>query len=246
MSSLNVSQGPVRPRFSVPGGARAPARSGHDPVPQGALARHPRLRRRVQRGRQPGGLLRAADRHRHGDGQLPASASWCRRASARRASRRFTSGSSTTACAGRTSPRSTATAAMASGRRWSSTTAPTRPAPCSSRAISTGPGIFGRGVRWFHSGGIFAALSETTSRADHRGHAGRQGRRRRHLVRPELPGQAVGLGRRAERGQQVHQPHRRQRRRPDRQRGGPAEGARHHGPGGRGRSRSSIPTRSSA
>jgi len=25
------------------------------------------------------------------------------------------------------------------------------------------PGIFGRGVRWFHSGGIFAALSETTS-----------------------------------------------------------------------------------
>jgi 2-dehydro-3-deoxygluconokinase len=26
------------------------------------------------------------------------------------------------------------------------------------------PGIFGRGVRWFHSGGIFAALSETTSK----------------------------------------------------------------------------------
>src|SRR3954463_63778 len=25
------------------------------------------------------------------------------------------------------------------------------------------PAIFGRGVRWFHSGGIFAALSETTS-----------------------------------------------------------------------------------
>jgi 2-dehydro-3-deoxygluconokinase len=25
------------------------------------------------------------------------------------------------------------------------------------------PGIFGRGVRWFHSGGIFAALSETTA-----------------------------------------------------------------------------------
>jgi 2-dehydro-3-deoxygluconokinase len=32
--------------------------------------------------------------------------------------------------------------------------------------------IFAGGVRWFHSGGIFAALSETTARAHHRGHAG--------------------------------------------------------------------------
>ena len=54
------------------------------------------------------------DRHRDRDGQLPASASWCRAASARWASRRSTSGSSTTASAGRTSPPSTATAATAS------------------------------------------------------------------------------------------------------------------------------------
>ena len=33
-----------------------------------------------------------------------------------------------------------------------------------------------RGVRWFHSGGIFAALSRDHLRADHRGHAGRQAR----------------------------------------------------------------------
>ena len=51
--------------------------------------------------------------------------------------------------------------------------------------------IFGGGVRWFHSGGIFAALSETTRRADHRGHAGRQGGGGDHLVRPQLPREAL-------------------------------------------------------
>ena len=37
-------------------------------------------------------------------------------------------------------------------------------------------------------------------RADHRGDEGRQGRRGDHLVRPELPGQALGLGRRRREG----------------------------------------------
>ena len=40
-------------------------------------------------------------------------------------------------------------------------------------------GIFGRGVRWFHSGGIFASLSETTAPLIIEGDAGRQGRRGR-------------------------------------------------------------------
>ena len=39
--------------------------------------------------------------------------------------------------------------------------------------------IFGAGVRWFHSGGIFAALSRDDVGADHRGDAGGQGARRR-------------------------------------------------------------------
>ncbi len=35
--------------------------------------------------------------------------------------------------------------------------------------------IFGAGVRWFHSGGIFASLSETTAELIIEGDAGRQG-----------------------------------------------------------------------
>ena len=55
---------------------------------------------------------------------------------------------------------------------------------CNEAAARLKPGdfdwkaIFAGGVRWFHSGGIFAALSATTPRGDHRRHAGRQGRRR--------------------------------------------------------------------
>ena len=56
--------------------------------------------------------------------------------------------------------------------------------------------IFAGGVRWFHSGGIFAALSPTTARADHRSDAGGQGGRRGHVVRSELSREAVeDLGR---------------------------------------------------
>ena len=47
--------------------------------------------------------------------------------------------------------------------RSSSTTAPTRRRRCSSPATSTGRRSSRGGVRWFHSGGIFAALSETTA-----------------------------------------------------------------------------------
>ena len=92
---------------------------------------------------------------------------------------------------------------MACGRPSSSTTAATRPAPCSSPAISIGPEIFAGGVRWFHSGGIFAALSETTSELILEGMRAAKAAGRRHVVRPELPRQAVGVRRRRRARQQV-------------------------------------------
>ena len=58
------------------------------------------------------------------------------------------------------------------------------------------PSILAGGVRWFHSGGIFAALVGDHLGTDHRGDAGRQARRRDGFVRPELPAQAMGLRRR--------------------------------------------------
>ena len=68
---------------------------------------------------------------------------------------------------------------------------------CNEAAARLKPGdfdwdaIFGGGVRWFHSGGIFAALSETTAELIIEGDAGGQGGRRRRVVRPELPREAV-------------------------------------------------------
>ena len=56
--------------------------------------------------------------------------------------------------------------------------------------------IFAGGVRWFHSGGIFAALSRDHVGTDHRRDEGRQGPRGDQFVRPELPGEALGRGRR--------------------------------------------------
>ncbi len=46
--------------------------------------------------------------------------------------------------------------------RSSSTTDPTKPRRCSSPGDFDWNAIFAAGVRWFHSGGIFAALSKTT------------------------------------------------------------------------------------
>ena len=51
--------------------------------------------------------------------------------------------------------------------------------------------IFGGGVRWFHSGGIFAALSETTAELIIEGMQAAKTQRRRRVVRPELPREAV-------------------------------------------------------
>ena len=82
---------------------------------------------------------------------------------------------------------------------------PTRPAPCSSRAISTGPRSSPAACAGSTPAASSPSLSETTVATDHRRDAGRQGRRRDHLVRPELPGQALGVGRRRRAGPAGHQ-----------------------------------------
>ena len=136
--------------------------------------------------------------------------------------------SRTTARAGRTWRRSTAIAATACARRSCSTTAATRPAALLKPGDFDWEAIFGAGVRWFHSGGIFAALSETHVRADHRGMQAAQAARRGRVVRPELPREALeGVRRRRPRASSVLGAHRRARRRARRQRRGPAEGPRH-------------------
>ena len=57
--------------------------------------------------------------------------------------------------------------------------------------------IFARGVRWFHSGGIFAALSPDYGRGHDRRHAGREGSGRHRLFRFELPREALEFLRRS-------------------------------------------------
>ena len=123
----------------------------------------PRQRRRVQCRRQPGGLLpprRPASRR---PWWTTRSAIWWPSACGRWASSRSTSGSSTTESPAPTSRRSTATAATACARPWFSTTVATKPAALLKPGDFDWNAIFAGGVRWFHSGGIFAALSETTA-----------------------------------------------------------------------------------
>ena len=60
--------------------------------------------------------------------------------------------------------------------------------------------IFGKlGARWLHTGGIFAALSETTAALDHRGGEGGQEARHDRQLRFELPPVALEIHRRPER-----------------------------------------------
>ena len=93
------------------------------------------------------------------------------------------------------------------------------------------PTLFADGVRWFHSGGIFAALSETTSELIVEAMQAAHARRGGHLVRPELSGEAVDDRRRRRTRAAGAAAHCRQRGRADRQRGGLAEGPRHRRPG---------------
>ena len=52
--------------------------------------------------------------------------------------------------------------------------------------------IFGGGVRWFHSGGIFAALSPTTAELIIEAMQAAQSARRDRVVRPELSARSCG------------------------------------------------------
>ena len=69
--------------------------------------------------------------------------------------------------------------------------------------------IFAGGVRWFHSGGVFAALSATTSELIIEA-AERQGCRRNCFLRPQLPREALGHPRRRRWGSGCVPPHRRE------------------------------------
>ena len=64
-------------------------------------------------------------------------------------------------------------------------------------------GIFKRGVRWFHSGGIFARIVGLNRRSDCRSDAGGESRRARHFVRPQLSAEALGRDRRHRKARHV-------------------------------------------
>ena len=60
------------------------------------------------------------------------------------------------------------------------------------RATSTGTHLFGvEGVRWFHTGGIFAALSETTPDVVAEAIDAARAARHDRVVRPQLPAEPV-------------------------------------------------------
>ncbi len=81
--------------------------------------------------------------------------------------------------------------------------------------------LFGElGVRWFHTGGIFAALSETAARDRPRGGHSRAHARHRRLLRPQLPTEPVEGHRRPGSRPGSEPGDRLARRRHDRQRGG--------------------------
>ena len=146
----------------------------------------------------------------------------------------------------RTWPPSTATAATACAPRSCSTTARNEAAAQLKPGDFDWNAIFGGGVRWFHSGGIFAALSETT--AELIIEAMQAAKAAGAVVSFDLNYREklwnVSGGARARRV--GARPHRRERRRAGRQRRGPAEGPRHRRAGSGRRSRSSIRARSSA
>ena len=83
------------------------------------------------------------------------------------------------------------------------------------------------GVRWFHSGGIFAALSETTAELIIEGMKAAKAAGAVSVLRPQLPAEALEHLRGGRSRGRGHRAHRRERRRAGRQRGGSAEGTRH-------------------
>ena len=81
--------------------------------------------------------------------------------------------------------------------------------------------IFGKlGARWFHTGGIFAALSDVDRGADDRSRQGGEAARHHRQLRLELPPVALEIHRRPEEGAGGQPRDRQVRGRDDRQRGG--------------------------
>ena len=90
-----------------------------------------------------------------------------------------------------------------------------------SRATSTGTRSSASvGARWFHTGGIFCALSETTPLVAEEAMEAARATRHDHFLRPELPRVALEVDRRPGEGARGQPPARALRRRDDRQRGG--------------------------
>ena len=103
-----------------------------------------------------------------------------------------TTGSAATSATGSTSP----SAASASVAPSASPTAATPPPQLRPDDVDW-EHLFGdAGVRWFHTGGIFAALSETTPDVVEAAMSGRAPARHHRLLRPELPAQPLEGGRR--------------------------------------------------
>ena len=105
---------------------------------------------------------------------------------------------------------------------WAAPTAATPPSRSSSRATSIGSRSSAKqGARWFHTGGIFCALSETTPARRRGGDGSRQEARHDRLLRPQLSRLALEIDRRpGKRAQEVNRELAPLRRRDDRQRRG--------------------------
>ena len=106
--------------------------------------------------------------------------------------------------------------------------------------------IFAGGVRWFHSGGIFAALSATTPELIIEGMKAAKAAGAVSSFDLNFREKLWKISGGADRAVETVAADRRARRRARRQRGGPAEGPRHPRAGGRGEVASSTRARSSA
>ena len=176
---------------------------GVDAVSQGAARSRSTSPAASTTSRPTSRIASASDRHRHGDGQLSASANWCRRRVRETGVTPFYKWFEHDGVRGPNI--ATVYSDRGQGVR--------PPVVFYNRANEAGallkpgdfdwPEIFAKGVRWFHSGGIFAALSETTSDLIIEGMQAAKAAGRDHLVRPELSGQALGVRRRRRAGQQV-------------------------------------------
>ena len=203
--------------------SHAPPRSRRGPHPHRARVQGLGRRRRIQHRPRPAQMLRPARPPSAPRSSTTRSASSSRISSCRAASPpTSSSGARTTASAAPCATASTSPSAASASAAPSAFPTAATPPP---RQLKPGDfdwdHIFGKlGVRWFHTGGIFAALSDTTAAAHRRGRQGRQQARHHRQLRPQLPPVALENHRRPEEGAGGQPRDRQVRRRHDRQRGG--------------------------